>query len=86
MNERDRHLVRHLAKHFGTQRFTIEEAASSAARSGDVTASDAHPLPKDSQGWGQALGDLVTRDLAFAELEGFRLTEAVIRAATILNI
>ena len=37
MNEQDRHLVRHLAKHFGTQRFSLDEAVKTAS---DGTADD----------------------------------------------
>lgn len=74
--------MRHLAKHFGTQPFTVEQAA----KSGDGDGGGDAPLPRDPQGWAESLARLAERELALVELEGFRLTEAVIKAATILNI
>lgn len=78
--------MRHLAKHFGTERFTADEAAKSPAPQDSAEAQGTASLPRDTHGWAETLRGLVERDLALAELEGFRLTEAVIRAATILNI
>jgi hypothetical protein len=79
MDERDRQLIRHLHDHFGTRPFSTKEASA-------TTAGDDGALPADEVAWGRALEDLLKKELVIAEVEGWRLTSAVLRAASILNI
>jgi|GEM_PF-5141315 len=82
MNDDDKNLVRHLGTRFGTRRFTADEAAG-----GDDGSGGTPPIaPGETHAWATALARLVERELAVAELEGFRLTETVLAAAGILNI
>lgn len=82
MNEHDRHLLRHLHKHFGTGPFTARQASESVAPDG---AAD-RPLPKDEHEWTRTLEELVRRELVLAEVGGWRLTAAILQAASIINI
>jgi hypothetical protein len=82
MDERDQHLLRHLHKNFGTRPFSTREAAESAG----TGAGEAEGLPDGEPAWTVALEDLLRRELVLAEVEGWRLTAAILQAASIINI
>lgn len=82
MDEHDRHLLRHLHQHFGTRTFSTREAAKISARDDP----GAPRLPKDEPEWTEALENLLKRELVLAEVEGWRLTAAILQAASIINI
>lgn len=97
MDERDRHIVEHLAKHFGSRTFTTQEASertaeASAARPEEDGQGPAQPrssgstLPSTGQDWHITLRRLAEQDLVRAEIDGWRLAKTVLEAAGILNI
>jgi hypothetical protein len=83
VDERDRHLIRHLHGRFGTRTFTTREAAEAAK---EAKAEGGHPLPQGEPAWAQALEELLRKELVVAEVEGWRLTAAILRAASIINV
>jgi hypothetical protein len=81
MDEHDRDLLRHLHQNFGTKPFSTSDAANSTAGNKPDGG-----LPTDEPGWTEALEGLLKRELLLAEVEGWRLTAAILQAASIINI
>ena len=95
MDEHDRHIVEHLAKHFGSRTFTAREASERTAEAARPqeggqgparTAGSGSALPSTEQDWHTTLRRLAEQGLVRAEIDGWRLAEAVLEAAGILNI
>lgn len=82
MNDHDRHLVRHLAGHFGTRSFTAKQAHQATISGSGET----QGLPENEEGWSESLRHMAKQELVVAEAEGWRLVETVLQAAGILNI
>ncbi len=82
MDERDRKVIRHLHKTFGTEPFTTQAAAESASKDKEKPSE----LPATEREWAKTLEDFVHRELVLAEVEGWRLSAAILEAANIINI